>query len=78
MFAFFDKEELILESDVKATKIYQASARLGTEVNPNADDIELLEKYACFLYGFPSVTKINDARSKGFRKYFEEEEEWLI
>ncbi len=53
---------------LKRQEFINAFARLGTTVNPNADDMELqlLEKYICFLHGFPSVTKVNDARSKFF------------
>ena len=49
---------------IKGQEFINAFARLGTDVNSAADDIELLEKFKCFLYGFTSVTKVNDARSK--------------
>ena len=51
---------------LKRQEFINALARLGTDINPNADDIELLVKYKCFLYGFSSVTKVSNARSKCF------------
>ena len=51
---------------LKRQEFINAFARLGTDVNPNADNMELLEKYICFLHGFPTVTKVNDAGSKCF------------
>ncbi len=56
---------------LKRKKYINALARLATDVNSNnADEIEFLEKCAYFLHSFPSVTKIDDARSKGFWKVF--------
>ncbi len=55
---------------LKRQEFMNAPARLGTDINPNADEIELLEKLTCFLHGLPSVTKDNDACSKCFLKVF--------
>ncbi len=70
VFGFFDKGSPFWKPMSKRQKYINAFARLGTDINSNADDIELLEKYACFLHGFPSVTKVDDARSKCFWKVF--------
>eukprot|EP00794_Sanderia_malayensis_P001870 gene1870-biopygen1697 len=70
--AFFRKgKKSPWKAMLKRQEFVNAFARLGTDVNPDADDIELLERFTCFLYGFPSVTKVNEARSKCFWKVFE-------
>ncbi len=54
---------LLYQSD---KSFFNAFTRLGKDLKLKADDMELLEKYIRFFHGFPSVTKVNDARSKCF------------
>ena len=62
---------------LKRQEFINAFARLGTNVNSNADDIELLEKSAFFLYAFHLLPRSTTPTQSVFRKYLEEEEEWL-
>ena len=62
---------------IKQQEFINAFARLGTDVNSNADDMELFKQYKCFLYAFHLLPRSTTPAQNVFRKYLEEEEDWL-
>ena len=64
---FWLRKNSFWKAMLKRQEFINAFARLGTNVNSNADDIELLEKFRCFLY----ISKVYDPRSKCFWKVYE-------
>ena len=70
--AFFKKgKKSFWKAMLKRNEFVSTFARLGTDVQPHPNDIEILEKFTCCLNGFSTVSKVNDARSKGFWEIFE-------
>ena len=69
--AFFRKgKQTLWKAMLKRQEFINSFEELGRYLHPEASVMECLEKFTCFLYGFPRLQSVNESRAKFFWKSF--------